>query len=46
MWLARMSIVGIAAGGLVLLSLAPRAAARCWPGYPACQLGSVPAVKT
>jgi len=33
-------------GWLGAVELAPRAAARCWPGYPACQLGSVPAVKT
>ena len=32
MWRIRMSIVGIAAGGLLLLSIAPRAAAQCSMG--------------
>jgi len=32
MWRTRMSIVGIAAGGVLLLSLAPRAAAQCSMG--------------
>jgi hypothetical protein len=32
MWRTKTSIIAIAAGGLLLLSLAPRAAAQCWLG--------------